>query len=79
MRYRTADLQSLRQREQARCDACGGAVQEGEGGALPGKGAYVWSRGGGDIRREEVPLCASCGAAVGMTALSRQAIEEEEG
>lgn len=78
MRYRTADLRSLRERERVRCDACGCDTSTA-GDALIGRGTYVWSRGGGDIRREEVPLCAACGAAVGMAVLSRQALEEEEG
>jgi hypothetical protein len=65
-----------------RCDACGGDVEDadGEGHAVPGSGLYVWTRGGdGATTRDEPPLCASCAAALGLTALARWEIEEEEG
>jgi hypothetical protein len=64
------------------CDACGGEVEDddAEGHAMPGRALYVWSRGAdSDARREEPPLCASCAAALGLTALARWEIEEEEG
>ena len=62
------------------CDVCGAQVGEdsGEGPAVPGLGMYLWARGE-ETRREEVPLCAACAAALGVTALARWEIEEEEG
>ena len=46
-----------------------------EGG---GHGLYVWARHG-EVAYEEPPLCASCAAAITITALQRWEIEEEEG
>ena len=64
------------------CDACGKRLpvddDDGEGYGLPGSGTYVWRRGD-RAEIEKVPLCASCASAVGMTALARWEIEEEEG
>jgi ribosomal protein S27AE len=81
MRYRTATFATLRDSASSRCDACGETIHADEdeaAGRLTGKGTYVWVRGG-EVRREEVPLCSRCGATVGMTVLSRLAMEEEEG
>jgi hypothetical protein len=63
-----------------RCDVCGQIVEEdsGDGPALPGSALYVWTRGD-EVRREEPPLCPSCAAALGLSALGRWEIEEEEG
>ena len=63
-----------------RCDVCGGRVEEdtGEGPAIPGRAYYVWTRGD-DRRCEEPPLCPSCASALGLSALARWEIEEEEG
>jgi hypothetical protein len=61
------------------CDACGGPVEDDdEGYSLPGEGVYLWTRGD-EVRFERAPLCASCAAAIGMAALARWEIEEEEG
>ena len=66
------------------CDACGEALVEPDGGegaegyGIPGRGVYLWARGE-ETRLETVPLCASCASAIGMTALARWEIEEEEG
>jgi hypothetical protein len=64
------------------CDACGellGAEVDGATGyGIPGRGVYLWARGE-ETRLETVPLCASCASAIGMTALARWEIEEEEG
>jgi hypothetical protein len=69
-------LADLREDEGFQCDACGVPVTSEED--LGGKGLYLWARG--DARQwEEVPLCKSCGAAIGVAALSRWEIEEEEG
>jgi hypothetical protein len=64
-----------------RCDICGEATPEGEttdGYGIPGRGVYLSARGD-EVRLESVPLCASCASAIGMTALARWEIEEEEG
>jgi hypothetical protein len=66
---------------EARCDACGCPVGRGdddEGFGVPGEGVYLWARGD-EVRFERAPLCASCASAIGMTALARWEIEEEEG
>jgi hypothetical protein len=64
------------------CDACGAelapAADDDDGFALRGKGVYLWRRGE-EIRREDVPLCPSCGSAIGLSALRQWEIEEEEG
>jgi hypothetical protein len=67
--------------EGARCDVCGDRLPEDDDDpetALTGSGLYIWSRGG-EIVYEEPPLCAVCGTAIGMSALARWEIEEEEG
>jgi hypothetical protein len=71
-------------RDGVQCDACGVDLGPPEGGdeddgfAVAGSGAYLWTRGD-DVRIESVPLCPSCASAIGMTALARWEIEEEEG
>lgn len=77
MQHRVATFATLRDAARSRCDACDEKIS-GDAEQLVGKGTYVWSRGG-EIRREEVPLCPRCSTALGMTLLSRLAIEEEEG
>jgi len=71
------------QNDSERCDACGGAVTApddtaDESHGPPGRGLYLWARGE-EVRFESVPLCPSCASAIGMTALARWEIEEEEG
>jgi hypothetical protein len=63
------------------CDACGSDLPSGdddEGYAIGGKGVYLSCRGD-QVRYEDVPLCPSCGAAIGLSALRQWEIEEEEG
>ena len=62
------------------CDVCGAEVREDDedGYAVTGRGLYVWSLGD-EQRFEEPPLCSSCAAAVGVSAMGRWEIEEEEG
>jgi hypothetical protein len=63
------------------CDVCGEHVDDDDddaGHAVAGHGLYVWTRGE-ETRREEPPLCPSCAAALGLTALARWEIDEEEG
>jgi hypothetical protein len=64
-----------------RCDACGAGLDEGgedDGFGVAGSGVYMWTRGD-DVRLENAPLCPACASAIGMTALARWEIEEEEG
>jgi hypothetical protein len=62
------------------CDACAAPLgeddQDEDGPA--GQGAYLWLRGD-RVEVERVPLCSACASAIGMTALARCEIEEEEG
>jgi hypothetical protein len=63
------------------CDACGAPLPEADdddGYDVPGSGVYLWTRGDA-VCFEKAPLCASCAAAIGVTALARWEIEEEEG
>jgi hypothetical protein len=66
------------------CDVCGRRVEPDDDAvdfapqAIAGRGHYMWARGD-EVRREEPPLCPSCAAALGLTALARWEIEEEEG
>ncbi len=62
------------------CDACGAllASPDEDGFEIRGTGLLLWSRGGA-TRHEERPLCPGCAAAIGVTALARWAIEEDEG
>ena len=70
--------------EATRCDVCAGALvgEEGVGHdddeRSSGRGLLVWSRGE-ERRYQEPPLCASCATAIGVSALQRWEIEEEEG
>jgi hypothetical protein len=69
------------QPEEPRCDVCDGPVPSDDadlGFSFPGAGVYLCTRGD-SVRFETVPLCASCASAIGMTALARWEIEEEEG
>ena len=69
-----------------RCDACNrplealerSAEADDDGYAIPGEGVYLWARGD-EVRYEKTALCPPCAAAIGMTALARWEIEEEEG
>lgn len=63
------------------CDACNSplpAREDGEAYPLSGHGTYLWTRGD-EVHLEEAPLCSACASAIGMTALARWEIEEEEG
>ena len=72
------------ERSECRCDACGESLpptDEGEDAhryGMPGRALYLWARGE-EVRFEGAPLCAACASAIGMTALARWEIEEEEG
>ena len=69
--------------ESERCDVCKEALAKIEGDdddgyGVQGRGVYVWARGE-ERRYTETPLCAGCAAAIGVSALQRWEIEEEEG
>ena len=58
--------------------AHGDTDDDDAGYGVTGRGLLVWSRG--DERRyQEPPLCSGCAAAIGVSALQRWEIEEEEG
>lgn len=56
------------------CDACG-VVIEGE---PAGHGLLLFVRGD-DTVREEPPLCERCAHAIGITAIHRWEMEEDDG
>lgn len=71
-----------------RCDVCQAPVEQSTGDdeddldhaqhRVPGRGLLVWTRG--DERRyQEPPLCPACASAIGLSALQRWEIEEDEG
>lgn len=72
--------------EAHRCDVCAEVLDGPAGGAnadsdqedVRGRGLLVWSRGE-ERRYQEPPLCASCAAAIGVSALQRWETEEDEG
>ena len=78
----TAGHEVLFQDEEIRCcDVCRDPVdapEDEEGFSVRGRGLLVWTRGE-ERRYQEPPLCPGCAAAIGMTALQRWEIEEEEG
>jgi len=59
-------------------DASGTHDTDDSSFAVLGRGLLVWSRGE-ERRYQEPPLCATCAVAIGVTALQRYEIEEEEG
>lgn len=67
--------------EQNRCDVCHEAFAGDDdvgGHEVSGRGLLVWTRGE-ERRYQEPPLCPACAAAIGLSALQRWEIEEEEG
>ena len=67
--------------EAPRCDVCAGALttdDDDDDESSSGRGLLVWSRGE-ERRYQEPPLCSGCAAAIGVSALQRWEIEEEEG
>jgi hypothetical protein len=67
---------------QSCCDVCAAPMAseaaDDEGQAVSGRGLLVWARGE-ERRYQEPPLCPSCASAIGLSALQRWEIEEEEG
>lgn len=70
--------------ESHRCDVCSADLRtradsdDDDRGDATGRGLLVWSRGE-ERRYQEPPLCSGCAAAIGVSALQRWEIEEEEG
>ena len=75
--------------EVSRCDVCSEIIDAPDSSSaadtddrqmpqVRGSGLLVWSRGE-ERRYQEPPLCASCATAIGVTALQRWEIEEDEG
>ncbi len=70
--------------EAKRCDVCDGSLEtepsddEETGYGVGGRGLLVWARGD-ENRYQEPPLCATCAAAIGVSALQRWETEEDEG
>jgi len=64
-----------------RCSVCSSTLEaddDSDPARLRGRGLLVWARGE-ERRYEEPHLCPACASAIGMTALSRWEIEEDEG
>ncbi len=63
-----------------RCSVCSELLEDDDddGANLRGCGLLVWARGE-ERRYEEPQLCPSCAAAIGVSALQRWEIEEDEG
>ena len=69
-----------------RCDVChdefagddDGDHQDHQEHRVSGRGLLVWTRGE-ERRYQEPPLCPSCASAIGLSALQRWEIEEDEG
>ncbi|MCC6215255.1 MAG: hypothetical protein IT376_10320 [Polyangiaceae bacterium] len=55
------------------CDLCGETFE----GPAFGSGLLLWTRGD-EVRAEEPPLCEECAQRVGMGALAKWALEDEE-
>jgi hypothetical protein len=71
----------FQQTEAQRCDVCAEALdgqEDEEGHQVRGRGLLVWTRGD-ERRAQEPPLCPGCASAIGLSALQRWEIEEEEG
>lgn len=64
----------LREASELRCHACDAPIE----GEPESRGLLVFPRGD-DIEYEEPPLCERCSHAIGVTALFRFFIEEDEG
>lgn len=59
---------------ETRCDACDAPID----GEPAGSGLYFWTREG-ESRWEEPALCGSCATIIGVSALRRWEIEDDEG
>lgn len=68
--------------EEQRCSVCSELLvahdDDDETAAPRGRGLLVWSRGE-ERRYEEPELCPRCASTIGLSALHRWEIEEDEG
>jgi hypothetical protein len=60
------------------CDICGEPIAAGDDDDFVGKGVFLSVRGD-EVRYEDAPLCTPCATAIGINALIRAEIEEDEG
>jgi hypothetical protein len=61
------------------CDICGEPVtMSDDDETFVGKGVFLSVRGD-EVRYEDAPLCSTCATAIGINALIRAEIEEDEG
>jgi hypothetical protein len=67
-------MHSFSEEPELHCDACGALID----GEPAGKGLLLFVRGD-HVLREEPPLCERCAHAIGMTALHRWEMEEDDG
>ncbi len=76
-RFATATHELLfAEANEIRCDACGTPLTDVDE-EQQGAGVYLWSRGG-EIRREEVPLCPTCSTTIFASALGMIDFDDEE-
>jgi hypothetical protein len=58
-----------------RCDICSRALPKDD--EEQGTGVYIWARGG-EVQREEAPLCATCSGGIIASALGMFDYDDEE-
>ncbi len=80
-RFATASHELLfAEANERRCDVCATALSvsgDAQDEEKEGAGMYLWSRGG-EVRREEVPLCEACSGAIFASALGMIDFDDEE-
>lgn len=76
----TASHSILFEDDDERCSVCTEPLdgEDDDGPAIRGRGLLVWARGS-ERRYEEPHLCPGCASAIGVSALQRWEIEEDEG
>lgn len=76
----TASHSILFETADERCSVCSEQLEpdDGDGVGIRGRGLLVWTRGE-ERRYEEPQLCPACASAIGVSALQRWEIEEDEG
>lgn len=77
--FATASHEALFSTEDVpRCDVCQAILEDDEDEEEDrGAGVYVWSRGG-EITRENAPLCPTCSGAIFASALGMIDFDDEE-